>query len=56
MSPYRWLIALVFALNMLPVAAVVSTGELLVTRHFTGLWDQVLQRNDAILEVDFPAE
>ena len=48
MSPDRWLIASVVALNMLSVAADVFVGDLLVTRHFTGLWDQVEQDSQGI--------
>lgn len=48
MSTSRWLIVSVFTLNTLPVAADVSAGDLLVTRRFTGLWDQVEQESQGI--------
>lgn len=48
MNISRWLATFAFTLSAFLVATGAAAGEVLVTRHFTGLWDQVDQESQGI--------
>ncbi len=48
MNTYKWLFGLIIAAIAFPVAADNATGDIMLTRHFTGLWEQVNQESQGI--------